>query len=865
MSRYNVLRRMCLGVLFIALLGSVTGWADPYFSIRTFSEWTEALETQHVVPLRMPEWDSYMNEWHMYTEEGETYPETEFFEPVLYVYEGDPIPPHPDGDGGLVMAWGNESLPPGQYASAWKYDYLVDPDLSNAVITLTVYPPQFGPSGAITQISFGIQDMAGNTRSWFWNVGPGTSIPWDVGTPIVINTAQTGLNATVPPADGYMNNPAFNIVMTQYFIADENGQLVGGPVPVPPPGGPPAAVWNYWYDIIVQAGTTDRACCLPDGTCVYIPANDCFAQGGWLPPGGVCLGDLNGNNIDDACESSVDQACCLPDGTCVYIPASDCFAQGGWLPPGGVCLGDLNGNNIDDACEEPVEYKFEFSLDIGSDTELSDPFRDGDEGFDPGDVYWWQGPPVNFPGRDGFKDDMFIFGQDPWPDPPDPTYTTVAPVGSGGPQNYWEYFDLDGHDQLAVDFHEWQVIPPDYPLEWPIPQFDSPCIYGPEFLMISMDDDMEFGWPVMDVPVTRPSMAGVSSYGSTAGRDEILGVNVGPVGGPPPYPLQAVYPIADEVTVHQSLWPNPDTGEEELDDDVDSLDIVRNQDECPYWYFSADHEGHVGLDPGGIYQATGMGPVQIIDEIHLGIPEDTDIDAFEFVWLEYELEPGMLVLALLYSVDTDDPLTPNANESGGMDPTMIYASYLTGWSLPFTEPLGDDIDALTIWYRPLEEPEPTGACCLGRICNVMTFNNCVAAGGFYMGDGVPCTPNPCVAVCCHGYVCYDVDPNDPTDPNNQIQCLSDGGEFFMGVTCATYLCDCGGTDYRGDSNCLGDGVDAYDIDHFIQSIGAADTWISTHSCNYFCANDINCDGDVNSYDIDWFITCVGAGACPACP
>ena len=30
---------------------------------------------------------------------------------------------------------------------------------------------------------------------------------------------------------------------------------------------------------------------------------------------------------------------------------------------------------------------FVFSLDVASDTELSDPNKDGDEGFDPGDVY----------------------------------------------------------------------------------------------------------------------------------------------------------------------------------------------------------------------------------------------------------------------------------------------------------------------------------------------------------------------------------------------------------------------------------------------------------------------------------------------
>jgi hypothetical protein len=204
---------------------------------------------------------------------------------------------------------------------------------------------------------------------------------------------------------------------------------------------------------------------------------------------------------------------------------------------------------------QPVDYVFEFSLDIGSDAELSDPFRDGNEGFDPGDVYWWQGPPVNAPGRDGFKDDLMIFGADSWPDAPDAGYVTAVPVGTGGIEGYSHYFDVDAHDQLADDLYELQIIPPDRPLENPIPQWDSPCIYGADYLMISYDDDMAPGWPAFDVPVTAPSPSGVSSYGSGLGQNEILGLILWTTGGPPPYPLVSVYPIGYELTVHQSLGP----------------------------------------------------------------------------------------------------------------------------------------------------------------------------------------------------------------------------------------------------------------------------------------------------------------------
>lgn len=426
---------------------------------------------------------------------------------------------------------------------------------------------------------------------------------------------------------------------------------------------------------------------------------------------------------------------------------------------------------------QPADFVFEFSLDIGSDTELSDPFMDGDEGFDPGDVYWWQGPPVLPPGRDGFKDDLFIFGFDPWPDPPDPGYVTRVPVGEGSIENYWEYFDLDGHDQLADDFYELQWFSLDHPLEFPIPQYDSPCIYGVDFLMISFDDDMGPGWPAFDVPVTVPSPSGVSSYGTTAGQDEIMGLILMVAAGPPPYPLMNVYPIADEVTVHQSLVPNPDNGDID-DDDVDSLDIVHGYDECPFWYFSPDHEAHLGLDPGGIYQATPFGPMQIIDEfVHLGISEDTDIDAFEFVWLENPQEPGMLCLALLYSVDDDDPLTW-MDESGGMFPNVIYGSFMTGWSFPvLMEELWDDIDALTSWREPLE-PEPRGACCVDDCgCLVLTHNNCINAGGAWAGPGTDCSdangdgvPDACFT--CIG----DLDCDGSVDLSDLAQLLSNYGQ-----------------------------------------------------------------------------------------
>jgi len=390
--------------------------------------------------------------------------------------------------------------------------------------------------------------------------------------------------------------------------------------------------------------------------------------------------------------------------------------------------------------EEFTVWALEFSLDIGSDTELSDPYVDGDEGFDPGDVYLG-GPfyaaspsyqPVTPPetdgGRDGFKDDAIIMfpnmaaGGDPWPDPPDPNVPplTAVPVGDGDITDYKDYFDLDGHDQLDFSLEDYQPY---------MEEFDSPCIFEAKYLFISYDDDMATGWPQgpplqADVPVIVPSPAGISSYGADPTWDELLGLTVAPGAPPIPYTVVAApMGIADEKAVHPDLKPDPTVLEAD-DDDVDSLDIteydpeqepVPGQSTCRYWFFSADHEAHMGLDPGAIYQVdltlpAPVLPIKVVDDDNsmglpnLGLPESTDVDAFEFVWAQLAAG-GANLLAVLFSVDEDDPLTLG-DESGGLDPKMIYISFMNGVNQPLlTDHLADDIDALSNWCAEIMIPD----------------------------------------------------------------------------------------------------------------------------------------------------------------
>ena len=243
----------------VALPTSARG--DPNFSLQTPGEWQAALGGGggggRVLPLEPPEWSMYMNQWAQFTQEGEPYPATEFRPAELYVYEGEPGGGGGEVPDGLVMVWGGPTaLPDGTYASAWKYQYGVDPNLANSTITLSVFAPivRPGPNGVvkIRQISFGIQDVNGNIRSWYWNVGPGTQVPCNLLIRFTIDCTQTGVNATTPPADAYMSHPAFDITRAVSFIADENGQVVGGALAIPPPPVPHPGIWNLWHDIVVR-------------------------------------------------------------------------------------------------------------------------------------------------------------------------------------------------------------------------------------------------------------------------------------------------------------------------------------------------------------------------------------------------------------------------------------------------------------------------------------------------------------------------------------------------------------------------------------------------------------------------------------
>jgi len=369
----------------------------------------------------------------------------------------------------------------------------------------------------------------------------------------------------------------------------------------------------------------------------------------------------------------------------------------------------------------PASVQLEFGLDLGSDAEIGDANLSTNTFFDPGDAYLWRGAPLPLTGANGIKNDTdAMLGNDPDPRPPFPPQTG-PPYCSGMPPIIGfivPWFDMDDFDTLSFDI---RARLPNFPqpLAAPIARFNADCIFDAEYLLVSFDDDTGQHWTgsppaSCGIPTFSQAPTG-ATYGTTAARDEVVEIELIPA--TPQYFLGGLTPFATEEDVHISLAPNPDVSEN-FDDDVDGLDAFDDPAICNVWYFSADHEaaydsfgGAASLNPGMIYQVIpGTPPTPVVNaQTHLGLPSNVDIDAFEFVWL-YDPNSGGDVFGIIFSVADNDPLTPD-DESGGLDPAMLYASHFTGSSFALLNfPLQDDIDAISAYRTSLVPLTPPAPC-----------------------------------------------------------------------------------------------------------------------------------------------------------
>lgn len=84
--------------------------------------------------------------------------------------------------------------------------------------------------------------------------------------------------------------------------------------------------------------TEPEACCLANGSCVMVDP--------------LCCDDLGGATQGPATVCTALRACCFGDGSCSDLDPLCCVDEGGVAKAAGsACLGDMDTNGIDDACE----------------------------------------------------------------------------------------------------------------------------------------------------------------------------------------------------------------------------------------------------------------------------------------------------------------------------------------------------------------------------------------------------------------------------------------------------------------------------------------------------------------------------------
>ena len=342
-------------------------------------------------------------------------------------------------------------------------------------------------------------------------------------------------------------------------------------------------------------------------------------------------------------------------------------------------------------CAQGQIYNYLFSTDIGSDLDASDPYTQGS--MDAGAIYTPRGNPGS-PLQ--WKDDDSSTIQ--WQGYPLASAPQPAPgqIGTSTISQYSDFFDLDAEDQV-IDEH--LANPNNNPTS--LNTLEQGGIYSiRRSVKLSYDDDGAAGWAASgDVPVTVPPDHTTEIYGTT--------LTIPPPGSTTANP--------EESESNLQLGPDPlPTGN---DDDVDALDwhpLEENPNLSGSFqarYFSPDHEANMGMDPGDIYltlRNSGQNVTLAFDDVNnIGVPDSTDVDAFELVAVDEEwgavvgltVPAGQWAVAAIFSVDEDDPDTPSVDESGGLNPNIIYLTDLQGNYAAASGAYGGDIDALAV-------PEP---------------------------------------------------------------------------------------------------------------------------------------------------------------
>ncbi len=132
------------------------------------------------------------------------------------------------------------------------------------------------------------------------------------------------------------------------------------------------------------------------------------------------------------------------------------------------------------------------------------------------------------------------------------------------------------------------------------------------------------------------------------------------------------------------------------------------------------------------------------------------------------------------------------------DGTYDYNGVAIYFNCPEFDCDGGDCDANS---EPCQgSGDPTGACCVGTDCSVVTETECSGNGGSYQGNKTDCSSSPCALAT--GACCFSLDcANDYTGSE-----CADGGGVYQGDGSSCDSNPCGVTGGDGDTSC--DAVEA---------------------------------------------------------
>ena len=133
----------------------------------------------------------------------------------------------------------------------------------------------------------------------------------------------------------------------------------------------------------------------------------------------------------------------------------------------------------------------------------------------------------------------------------------------------------------------------------------------------------------------------------------------------------------------------------------------------------------------------------------------------------------------------------------GEDCSIMTASDCSSWGGTY---LGDNTNCNG---DPCYVP-PTGACCINEDCSIMTASDCSALDGTYLGDNTNCNGDPCydpqTGACCLNENCSILTASD---------CAASGGSFLGdGSNCQGNPCNDGVWNVPGDFPTIQEAIDA---------------------------------------------------------